>query len=407
LRSSNRAYLPAVDHLRAAAAVLVVLFHGSQLLRSPVPASPSFSSDEWSYSANPLETLISEGHTGVALFMVLSGFILTTGALGQDLRYGTFIRNRLLRVGPLFVVVLLVAVAAASASFSFLGLLQTLFGFATLPGGFTAGPFAMILWTVGVEVQFYLLFPLFLRILDRRGPRPLVLFVLCMAVFRTLAALTTSGVDLHQLTYFSLAGRIDQFLIGMLAAWLFPRVRDRIGHAGFATLAGLVVLATLWAFNQVHGMAEPQIWRTVWVDVEALVWAMVILTYVSTARFGRGRISAGLAWTGERSYGLYLLHMPVIYLVSLRGWGIEVGGPVVSATVTALVLVLPCSIALATLSFAAIESPFLSLRRRYVAPPLRTRVEVPPHERAGTDPAASRRVPPPVPLETVGAHPGS
>ena len=238
VRSSNRVYLPAVDHLRAAAAVLVVLFHGSQLLRSPVPGPPSFSPSEWSYSVNPLETLISEGHTGVALFMVLSGFILTTGALGRDIRYGTFIRNRLLRVGPLFVVVLLVAVAAASASFSFLGLLQTVFGFATLPGGFTTGPFAMILWTVGIEVQFYLLFPLFLRILDNRGPRPLVLFVLCMAVFRTLAALTTSGVDLHQLTYFSIAGRIDQFLIGMLAAWLFPRIRAPGGPHGVRRSGG-------------------------------------------------------------------------------------------------------------------------------------------------------------------------
>jgi peptidoglycan/LPS O-acetylase OafA/YrhL len=228
----------------------------------------------------------------------------------------------------------------------------------------------MILWTVGIEVQFYLLFPLFLRILDTRGPRPILLFVVCLAVFRTLAAATTSGVDLHQLTYFSLVGRIDQFLIGMLAAWLFPRVRDRVGHVGLVATTALVALAALWSFNQLRGIAEPGLWRTLWVDVEGLVWALVILTYVATPRFGRGRLSVGLAWLGERSYGIYLLHMPVIFLVSMRGWGVDVGGPVVNATLTALVLVLPCTIVLATLSFAGIEAPFLSLRRRYVAPPL-------------------------------------
>jgi peptidoglycan/LPS O-acetylase OafA/YrhL len=372
VKSANREYLPAVDHLRAAAAVLVVLYHSAQLLRSEVPGQPSFDPQtDWVYSANPLQTIIIEGHSGVALFMVLSGFILTTGTLGRTIEYRHFLTNRLLRVGPLYVVLLLFAAGAASSAFSLLGALQTTLGFATFPGGFTAGPFALVLWTVGVEIQFYLVFPLLARLLNERGTRTLLLLLTCLATLRTLAVLTApQGSNLNDLTYFSIVGRIDQFLIGMVAAVVFTRYRQRLGHPIHVLSAGAAAVAMLWTFNQLHGYAEPTAWRAVWVDVEGLVWAAVIVTYVSYWRFGRGRLSRVLAELGARSYSIYLVHMPVLYLVSLRGWHVSATGlPPIDALLTGLVLVLPITVALSTLTYAAIEQPFLTLRGRYVPTP--------------------------------------
>jgi peptidoglycan/LPS O-acetylase OafA/YrhL len=380
--------MPAVDHLRAAAATLVVLYHGSQLLRSSEPGPPGFAIEDWAYSVNPVKAFLAEGHTGVALFMVLSGFILTTGSLGREISYWSFLRNRLLRVGPLYVVLLIIA-AVVSGGFSLLGLVQTTLGFATLPGGFTGGPFGLILWTIGVELQFYVLFPLFLRLLNRQGPRALLLFVACLAVLRTLAAVSTPGLDMNQMTYYSIVGRLDQFLIGMIAAYLFPRVRRHLTAVWPALVALAVVASALWCFDQLHGYAEPALWRTVWVDVEGLAWAGMVLTYVSMRRVGRGRVSAGLAWVGERSYGIYLLHMPVIFVVALHGWQLPLGhGAVFDATATALVLVLPAAVLLASLTFAAVEQPFLSLRGRYVPPetdamPVQVRPPVVPHASVG------------------------
>jgi peptidoglycan/LPS O-acetylase OafA/YrhL len=367
VRSNNREYLPAVDHLRAAAAALVVIFHGTYIIgafKAPGPGQTF-----WIYSHNPLVTFVAEGNTGVALFMVLSGFILTTGSLGRDINYRSFMRNRLLRVGPLYLVLLLVSLVVARQSFSLIGAVQTTLGFARFNGGFWAGPFAQVLWTVGVEVQFYLVFPFFLRLLNNRGPKPLVLFAAFMIVLRVLSALTAApGMDYDQLTYFSLVGRIDQFLIGMLAAFAFPHVRRYLGRPWVVGVAMAVVVSALWVFNQVHGNAEPTLLRTVWVDIEGLAWAAVVLGYVSTARFGRGRLSTALAWTGERSYGMYLLHMPLVHLVVIQHWRLDTpGGPVLDAMLSALVLVLPGAVLLATLSYSAVEQPFLSLRRRYVS----------------------------------------
>jgi len=369
VRSNNRVYMPAVDHLRAAAAALVVIFHGVQMLRTDHdPVTPGMQ-PTWVYTRNPVETFLTEGHTGVALFMVLSGFILTTGSLGRNIDYRSFLRNRLLRVGPLFLVLLLIALVVSGQRFSLMGALQTTLGFARFNGGFWSGPFSQLLWTIGVELQFYVVFPFFLRLLDSRGPRPLVLFIACMMVLRVLAAASAPpGLDYNQMTYFSIVGRIDQFLIGMLAAYLFPRVKRYVGQARVTVLALAVVVVALWGFNQIHGYAEPGLFRTVWVDVEGLVWALLLVSYVGTDRFGTGRLSSVLAWVGERSYGIYLLHLPLISLLLIHHWRLHVlGGSVFDAAATAAVLVLPGALLLATLSFAAVEQPFLSLRRRYVS----------------------------------------
>lgn len=83
MRSSNRPYLATVDHLRAFAALLVVAYHGSQLFTAQIANGDQ--TRVWNYSHNPLATLIYEGHTGVALFMALSGFIFTIGALDNKI----------------------------------------------------------------------------------------------------------------------------------------------------------------------------------------------------------------------------------------------------------------------------------------------------------------------------------
>jgi peptidoglycan/LPS O-acetylase OafA/YrhL len=75
---------------------------------------------------------------------------------------------------------------------------------------------------------------------------------------------------------------------------------------------------------------------------------------------------------------MYLLHMAVITVLLVRGWTLDVpGGVVVDAVVTGLVIVMPCTVALAALGFASVERPFLSLRRRYVAAAPETAAPVP------------------------------
>jgi peptidoglycan/LPS O-acetylase OafA/YrhL len=62
------------------------------------------------------------------------------------------------------------------------------------------------------------------------------------------------------------------------------------------------------------------------------------------------------------------MHVPVLTIVMLRHWVIDVpGGPVYDTVVTALILVLPGGLLLSAFGYSAVERPFLSLRKRYVS----------------------------------------
>src|ERR1700745_509033 len=99
MKSSNIRYLPQVDHLRGVAPLWVLCYHGAHLFRSALTGTP-VDDAHWPSSHNPLWALIYEGHTAVALFMGLSGFIFAYGAIGHRIYYRRFIGNRLLRIYP-------------------------------------------------------------------------------------------------------------------------------------------------------------------------------------------------------------------------------------------------------------------------------------------------------------------
>jgi peptidoglycan/LPS O-acetylase OafA/YrhL len=370
VRSSNRPYLYPVDHLRAFAVVLVLLYHSTQVISQAADPENGWSSTRWLHSDNPLVTVLFEGHTGVALFMVLSGFIFTTGTLDKDVAYWPFLRNRLLRIYPLYVLILMVGVTASTQAFDLGTFLRALLPLGSFGPNIIGGPWGGMFWAVAVEMQFYLLFPLLLRLLQRFGPLALVRLLVAVAVLRGMAwVLSPGALDMRELTYFSLVGRIDQFLLGMIAGWWFLRRPSR-RVAAVALLGGVAtLLVVLRIFNELEGMRTGAWWRVAWVDVEGLAWAAVVVGYTVLLADRSGRLSRAVAAVGERSYSMYLLHFVIVVSVAAHpGWWIQVGGPVSTALVTGLVVVLPASMLVSALTFAAIERPFLEMRGNYVRP---------------------------------------
>lgn len=375
MRSRNIRYLSSVDHLRLLAAVLVLVFHGTTALRAAAGQEGRPSIGPLPAPRGPLATVILHGHTGVTLFMVVSGFILTYGALSRDLRYGAFLRNRALRLLPMLLLFTAFAAYTYPQGISITRVFNSLL---SLPYGLDLGFFYSVTWSVFVEMQFYLVFPLLVRLLDREGPKALLRILAVVIVFRFGAIALGAGPT--GILYYTLAGRIDQFLIGMLAAWC---LHHRPGRPWGLMLmpGGVAVLLVLSSLPPGNGL-DTLSWSPVWPTVEGLAWATVLLGYVGLVGAATSLPATLVAWAGERTYSVYLLHYLVILLMWKAHWLLHVSASAwTNAAVTAALVALPITFAVSLLTYAAVEAPFLRMRVRYVADPLQVAPRVVPFNR--------------------------
>lgn len=365
MRSQNIRYFPAIDHLRAYAALLIVFYHGLHLFSYEARFHQAFGPEHWLQPGNPLIAALAEGHTAVALFMVLSGFILTYGSLDTAVNYREFIRNRLLRTYPLFLLLVFAGVAAVPQDFHWVSFLQSVFGFANLPGALVAPPFTSMLWTIAVEWQFYVLFPLLIVVLKSGWTRNLLGMVAVLLLFRSIAVL--SGGDARDLSYMTILGRLDQFLIGMWSAWFFRGHPLTNARAAALTLVSLVaIVALLDAFNGTGGWPVDAPWKIFWPTVEAVLWAAFLIGYVNFANTARGLWSRTMVWIGTISYSIYLIHFMVIYTMLKFAVPIVFSGRiVVDALLNTVLIALPVTLAISTLTYRFVELPFLRLRHGY------------------------------------------
>jgi peptidoglycan/LPS O-acetylase OafA/YrhL len=365
MRSPNIRYLPAVDHLRAYAALLIVFYHGLHLFSYHARFHQDFGIDHWLQPANPLLAALAEGHTAVALFMVLSGFILTLGALDGGVSAWGFIRNRLLRTNPLFLLLVFAGIAAFPDRFSWTGFLQTIAGFGNLPGALVTPPFSSMLWTIAIEWQFYLLFPLLVPVLRSGWTRQVLGIIAVLLLLRGFAVL--AGGNARDIGYMTILGRLDQFLIGMWAAWAFRTwpLSRRIG-ALLAGAALVVVVAALAVLNAAGGWPATPAWKIAWPPVEALLWAAFVIGYVAAANIASGLWSRVVARIGEISYSIYLIHFIVIWMLVRYDLPLAFTGRLaVDAVLETGLVALPVTLAIAGLTYHFVERPFLRLRGRY------------------------------------------
>jgi peptidoglycan/LPS O-acetylase OafA/YrhL len=361
--SHNVGYVAGVDHIRGFAATLMILYHGYQQIER-----------KWfERGRNPLESLLIEGHTAVAMFMVLSGFIFTYGALsttaGDGIRYGPFLRNRVLRILPMYVLVIAVAIYTRPQGYSFEGVVQLFTLQGTPPISLAdLGEFGALTWTISVEFAFYLVFPFLFRFLQRYGPWYLVGVIAVMSLLRLLSA----GVEpesARDIAYWTIVGRLDQFLVGMLIGWLLVRRPPALGRlaAALAVVASLVaVLVVVDVFNREGGWPALTRWKAVWPLIEAVMWGLFVVAWIVASRLLPRALAAVLALPGIVSYSAYLLHYAIVVLIRDHGPVDLAAGDRTNALLNTLVIVIPATFALATLTYHVVEKPFMQMRRRYL-----------------------------------------
>ncbi|HWA08479.1 MAG TPA: acyltransferase [Opitutaceae bacterium] len=300
------------------------------------------------------QRLIDAGGFGVIIFFVLSSYLITSLLQIEMRNSGTlnipaFWARRALRIWPLYFGFLLLAVAGLSwkSSFPHLGWFSiflgnwscVLFGF---PPNVTAP-----LWSVSVEEQFYLLWPVFLIVFGLTRLRALCLALIAVAVAaRLILTLRSAG---HTAFWCSTFTQLDSIACGSLLA-LYSAPGRRIGAAVRVLwiVAGFVAIVAVALIGGFDGA-----WSIPGYLVVSLAACAFIVAFGSMA--ADAPLVRPLAYLGRISYGLYVFHTLALAITH------RLPGPPLLALGAAFSL----TILLAALSFHFFESPFLRLKRRF------------------------------------------
>jgi len=367
------AHTPALDGVRGIA-ILLVLFHHFTVL------DPATTFGAW------MGFVALLGWSGVDLFFVLSGFLITgilIDARGGGSYFSSFYIRRSLRIFPLYFLAVFLSFVVLPR---FPGLHETLAGptqveqwpywaylvnFAIAERGQFVHGVLDIAWSLAIEEQFYIVWAVVVWALPARllGPACALLVVLA-PVLRNLSL--NAGADpvaVYVLPHF----RADTLALGGLLAWVSRQgFLDRLATAApYVTCAAVAA-----AFALALGSASPWWWEpwTQRVGYSLLALAgggLVVAAVTASPRslWQRVLCAGWLRACGKYSYCMYLVHLPVSRV--LQAWVVDgddfpaVFGSTWPAQMLFYAVATAITVAIARVSWVGFEAPILRLKSRF------------------------------------------
>jgi peptidoglycan/LPS O-acetylase OafA/YrhL len=323
--------------------------------------------------------LVQAGWSGVTLFFVLSGFLIT-GILWDTRESAGWLKNfylrRSLRIFPLYYATLLIVLSAAFAAHRGLACLSHIWIFAlylqntpffTHLAGTQGSPLRLShFWSLAVEEQFYLIWPfLILRMNSLLNARNLCLTTFAVSFcFRLI--LWNHAAD---------AGDFEGFLLtraGELAAGGFLAIafRDKTWKdvdrfalpAAFASIVGFLGISLVNGNLRLHGLMA----LGFALPCMTIFWAAVLVVSLRPGGIVNRIMTMGwLRWVGGISYGIYVFHALLMSLYPWLGAIIWPSAGRIQALALNAVLMVVVSVPLAWASFRFFETPFLRMRARF------------------------------------------
>jgi peptidoglycan/LPS O-acetylase OafA/YrhL len=307
---ASRNRIVAMDGLRGLAILAVLLYHGT-------PAAPHAKG----WVLRPVGQILQMGWLGVDLFFVLSGFLITRMLLettGDPNYFRSFYLRRALRILPVYYGLLLALALLTvplqiqwhGTAVDFLFYIQNFISYDRLTLAFRFGHIHLEhLWSLAVEEQFYLVWPLVAWLLRRRGSFVAIPFALIVACPVGRCLWFHSGEPLGG-AYLWTPFRMDTLAWGALAAWIVRLRPQQVRVTGAAlTASGLaamigVVIATIPRPD----LFELTFTRFGYSATASAFCGLVLYAFAPGPAVERVFGNRVLRWLGKYSYGIYVYH---------------------------------------------------------------------------------------------------
>jgi peptidoglycan/LPS O-acetylase OafA/YrhL len=359
-KDEQRIYFRGLDGLRFFAALAVVIGH-VELLKK--------------YCGYPNDAdqpvLYELGRIAVTFFFVLSGFLITYLLLAEKERtggvaVGKFYVRRILRIWPLYYLIVVLAFfvlphvsafrigAVTPGALPLYLLLLPQIALSLHP----PVPFAEPLWSIGVEEQFYLLWPLLIGRVRRFLPLALGIAVFFIAAKTALLAYARTVRDEAQLPFWNhlidyfYFTRLECMAIGAIGAWLVITQKRSVLRVLYRRDVQLLAYAAA-ACLLLTSRGKPLLHYS----LHSIVFSILIVNIAANPRSLLKMASPRLTFLGNISYGMYMLHEIAIVAV-LRLFGVRSNVVLYAASVLA-------TIAAATAVYYGYEVWFLRLKSRF------------------------------------------
>lgn len=351
--SNTLHYVKSFDFLRGFAALIVLLLHGSY-------------------------GFFQGGWIGVDLFFALSGFLITTLLIKEydrsnKISIRKFYVRRVLRLLPALIICIILAnllwsiTKLSPVSDRMTSTLGAIFYFTNLISGHVSGNMAH-LWSLSIEEQFYLLWPLVVSLfLFKRKTKTQIIILIILICFGVTFRIIANNFQMTLLgnlisidtSRFTLC-RIDGILLGVLLAILVNKTNYKIiksaKHLSTPILLGIFTffIVILFGLNESN-----EIWRNGgFIVTNLLCVSMVLMAYSNPNHWVFS--SKLINWVGLRSYGIYVYHFPIF----LAFEGVREHHNLINLFLVTLARFISTLI-IAELSFRYFEQPILKLKKRY------------------------------------------
>lgn len=375
--SANRVFFPNLNGIRFLAALVVIIHH--------VEMAKYWFGQPNIYSSSFVGGVF--GELGIILFFVLSGFLITYLLLEEHRRTGTigikaFYMRRILRIWPVYYLVVIFSlfvlpnfhvfdIPVLSVHINEGFFLKSLAYLSFLPNlGYTVYehiPYATQTWSVGVEEQFYLIWPVLMLFAIRKNKVLLALIgtILIYLIIKTAAIAGTSAepdsVILLKNWLFWDHFSIDCMALGGIGAYLLFYRKERVLKILFNKYLQAFLYVAL-AIITVKGLIIP------WYSKElfAIIFMVLILNLAANPRTLINLEYKPLNYLGKISYGLYMYHNFVLTMVlKVFMWSGLVNVGSLGGGILYQLVSIGLTIIASALSYEYFEKWFLGIKGRY------------------------------------------